>query len=220
MNNLKYIVQISQHFHILKSIDNFEKLTKYTIPLDDDIGFLLPACKLHFHNDKLISLLAEWRSKNSFAFPTKFKITKESTINWLENIVYKNEARILFFVLNSHRVPIGHLGYANCINDNNFMEIDNVVRGVKEGDSGIMTYAMKSLLKWGLDNFSPARIYLRVFSDNEHAITFYRKLGFIDLRLIPLYRFKKPGVEYFESIEAETRKDPDKFYLEMVYKNL
>lgn len=195
------------------------KLSKYTIPLENNLGFLLPACKLHFRNKKLISLLAEWRSKNSFAFPTRFKITNKGTINWLENNVYKNEGRILFFVLDDSKVPVGHLGYANCINDDKFMEIDNVVRGVKKGNNGIMTSAMKSLLKWGLDSFSPSRIYLRVFSDNEHAISFYRKLGFLDSRVIPLYKFEKPGLEYYEPIDGETTKNPEKYYLEMIYKN-
>src|SRR5437868_5263375 len=77
------------------------------------------------------------------------------------------------------------------------LEMDNIVRGVKAGEPGIMAHAMVTLMDWAEEKLGPREIYLRVFENNAHAISFYEKLGFIRDRLLPLTKHRDgPNVSY------------------------
>ena len=43
-----------------------------------------------------------------------------------------------------------------------------------------MAAAMRAAIDWMEEQFLAERIYLRVLDDNQHAIQFYRKLGFVE----------------------------------------
>ena len=183
---VEFTAKITQRFHLIKSIESKNKIQKYIIPIPGSPAYLEPICKFHSNDGVAVKLLTDWRRDNSFAFPSEFNITEEGTLHWMDNILFENQGRILFFVVNSKNQPVGHLGFSNCLNDDKSMEIDNVVRGIKNTDAGIMTVSMVELIKWAKLQFNPARIYLRVFSTNQHAIIFYQKLGFYNDGLIPL----------------------------------
>lgn len=165
-------------------------------PVYDDTGlliaFLKPLTKSTINNSKEIKLLAKWREENSFAFPTKFKVTLEGTKKWTKGLI-KDPTRILFFIEMNAKTNtlVGHMGLYTFNFKENSCEIDNVVRGVKSIHKGVMSLSLNSLINWSLQNLSPKKIYLKVISDNRHAIKFYLKNGFKKVGLIKIEDSKK-----------------------------
>lgn len=215
-SNKIYRDNIKQVFSFLKSTDRYHELWVRSIPLLNQKGYLLPVCNLHLNDDALIEKLTLWRDTNSFAYPSQFKVTFAGTKSWLQSKLLEVEDRILFLVIDSLGNIIGHLGFANGYNDTFSLEIDNVVRGCKEGCKGIMTDALLTLIHWAEENIWPDEIFLRVFNDNAHAVQFYTKTGFGKDVLIPLQRTEKNGDVFYQAITVNNIQ-PDKHFLRMVY---
>jgi perosamine synthetase len=213
-----YQQAVRKAFSFLKGTSRLDDLFARSLSLPEGRGYLVPVCELHAGDETLIALLSRWREENAFAYPTQFKVTRAGTAAWLRGRLLDAEDRLLFLVLDPFGRPVGHLGYANCLNDGGEAEIDNVVRGDKAACPGIMGAAMQAVLDWAVENLGPRIIFLRVFSDNEHAVGFYRRLGFRDDGLIPLRRQEAEGtVSFVPRGEGDTR-PPDRQFLRMVYK--
>lgn len=211
---------VRKNFSFLKHTSRLDDLWAKSIPLDRDNGYLIPVCELHTTDANLIAKLARWRAENTVAYPSQFPVTIEGTANWLRSRLLDAEDRLLFLVLDKHGDAIGHLGYASSVNDQCEMEIDNVVRGVKDTkviQPGIMSLAMISVLSWAEKLIGPQQIYLRVFSDNEHAINFYRKLGFKDDAMLPLRKHVEGNAFYYRPVTQDDSAEPDKHFLKMIY---
>ena len=212
-----YKQAVRKNFSFMKQTTKLDDLFSKSIPLTDSQGFLVALCELHTEDEHLIAKLAQWRTDNAQAYPTQFPVTIAGTTSWLRSKLLDVEARILFLVLDMYGNPIGHLGFANAINDRREMEIDNVVRGIKDVHPGIMRDAMLVLLNWAQETIGPQVIYLQVMNDNMHAIEFYRKLGFKDDQKSPLRRYQEgESIEYRPLVEGDTG-EPDKYFLRMVY---
>lgn len=220
MNQFKQ--RVHNIFLIIKRGEYNEKLPPQ-FPIYDTMGneyaFLRPLTEKTLYNFSFITLLARWRSENSLAFPTQFKITTEGTKNWLQNAVLKNPSRMLFFIGNNERKIklIGHIGLATFNFRDHSCEIDNVVRGEKNYLKGVMTYALKTLVKWTQNVLLVKKIYLRVFSDNTHAITFYKKCGFVEHSLVPLHKVSTPHLCVWK--EDKKLKKAEKYFLKMILPN-
>ena len=93
--------------------------------------------------------------------------------------------------------------------------MDNIVRGVKEGEPGIMTRAMVTLLDWAEEKLGPREIYLRVFEENSHAVAFYEKLGFARDKLLPLTKHQDRANVHYQPSAAGAK--PDTHFVRMVY---
>jgi len=178
----------------IKNNPNFE------IPLyqnGSSIGYLAPVKK----SALVVDILKEWRERNQYAFPTVFKVTLEGTEKWLEEQVMNREDRILFMVKNKKESYVGHLGLSSFDYEDTSCEIDNVIRGKSE-TKGIMTSAHYGLTDWAFSNLDLRRLTLRVFSDNEKAVSLYSRCGFRKLKDIPLKKVKKDEENWaFEEIE-------------------
>lgn len=174
-----YQAAVRKHFSFLKETTALDDLFAKSILLDGGAGYLLPVCELHTGDAALLSLFSEWWADNA-ALPGQLPITEAGQANWLRANVLDVEDRLLFLVVDRFGKPVGHLGFGNCLNERGEMEIDNGVRGVRDASPGLMTKAMEALLTWANDVVGPAAIFLRVFPDDEHAIAFSRRLGFID----------------------------------------
>ncbi len=207
---------IRKEFAFLKSTDSIAHLHAHSIVIGDGDGLLVPVCELHADDDALIATLSEWRRDNYFAFPTQFPVTDEGTKRWLRAGVLKAEDRMLFLVCDRHGRPAGHLGFANALAGDRQMEIDNVVRGDKQAQPGLMSAAMEALIGWGEEMFCPREIHLRVFEDNERAVAFYERLGFVRCGAIALRCEERPGgVVAFVPV-SETG-DVDRWFLRMCH---
>ena len=213
-----YQQTVRQEFAFLKQTTQLDDLYAKSIPLPRNTGFLLPVCELHAMDETLIARLSQWRSDNAFAFPTQFPVTLAGTARWLRHNLLDAEDRLLFLVLDAYGAPVGHLGFANALNEACELEVDNVIRGVKNSNSGIMSLAMQALLDWGEEHLLPKTISLRVFSDNDHASNFYRRIGFVDRDHQPLRRHVDADSIVYQSPAKDDMAPPDKEFLRMVYK--
>jgi len=208
---------VKKTFSFLKNTTRLDDLFAKGIPLKNDEGFLVPISELHAADNLLIKDMSKWRSDNSFAYPTQFTVTEEGTKKWFRFQVLDNPSRILFLLLDKFGNRIGHLGYANCLNDDGEMEIDNVVRGVSNVCPGIMTNAMQVLLDWADEKLLPRKIYLKVLDDNKKAISFYEKLGFKPDEKIPLCKKESDDKIEFVPLGKGDNATPDKYFLKMIY---
>jgi perosamine synthetase len=207
-----YRAAVRAEFAFMKSAATLEELAARSIPLADGAGMLVPVCELHAGDERLIGLLGSWRDESAFAFPTQFPVTRDGTATWLRRGLLDVPDRILFLVQDRFGHTVGHLGFAAADNPDRSLEVDNVVRGEKAVQPGLMGVALEGLLAWGEDCFRPARIHLRVFADNEHAIGFYRRLGFRDTARSPLRReVDGEAVRYIPSDDARA----DRWFLGM-----
>lgn len=213
----EYNKRVRKNFSILKDIYRLDILFSKCIPLDNDRGFLLPVCKLHATDKSLIEQFSTWRSENSFAFFSQFKVTISGTSNWLQSQIINRRDRILFLLIDKYGNSIGHLGFTNSINDKEEMEIDSVLRGVKGVKKGIMSNAVNALINWAQEIIMPRIIFLRVFSDNEKAIKFYKGVGFKIDEKIPLRKCVEHDRIAYKPSEEDGNKEPDKFALRMIY---
>lgn len=195
-----YRKSVEENFRFLKQCTRLDQLLVSGLLLPLSGGYLVPVCELHANDSALIALLSQWRRDNSFAYPSQFQVTDEGTASWLRSKLLDVPDRLLFLVLNRFGTPIGHLGLANCLNDSCEVEIDNVVRGDKHDNLGIMSEAMRVLIRWTEETIAPNSIFLRVFKDNDHAISFYQKLGFLVELEIPycLATSGRPGPCWIE----------------------
>lgn len=208
---------VRKNFAFLKQTTRLDDLFAKCIVLSEDQGYLVPVCELHAADDQLISKLADWRHENAFAYPTRFPVTAVGTKSWLRSKLLDVEDRILFLVLDHHGNPVGHLGFADCINGEAEMEIDNVVRGEKEVEPGIMRNAMEALINWAEEVIGPRSIYLRVLRTNDHAIQFYRRLGWTDGQLTPLRRYEEGERIEYRTLAEDDHNEPDDYFLHMAY---
>lgn len=208
---------VRQNFQFLKQTNDMVELYARSIPLADNYGFLLPLCELHADDGKVIEMLAKWRQENYFAYPTRFPVTLDGTRNWIRSRVLDTDDRILFLVVNRHGQPVGHMGFANAVNDLYELEADNIVRGVSSDSSGIMGKALQAMLDWGEEKLGAEMICLRVLDDNPRAIEFYKKNGFVRDGLIPLRRIVKGQTEGYAPIHSDDTAPADKHFIHMVY---
>ena len=197
------------------------------IPLSDEVsiaiqekgelkGFLIPVgIDYKKRYPQFIDLVYKWREENPIGFANRFKGSREKTENWFDNVLLPRKDRILFFVSTIQGQLIGHLGYSNFNYEKQSAEIDNVVRGVKGAEKGLMTKAMQTILLWGKKKLRLKEITLRVLDDNPHAVTFYERIGFKEINRIPLYRIEHDGmIEWLDLDEHEERK-PEKHFIVM-----
>lgn len=159
-----------EKYHTFKCIPIYNKddLKGYLTPITKDFKSIMP------YSSKLLAL---WRNENPFMTVDPFLATEESTQNWIENLIINRDDRILFLVTSLRGKKIGHMGYSTFDFDKKSCEVDAVLRGVKD-NPGIMSDALQALIYFGKNTLKLDNIFLRVFSDNYHAIKFYENNGF------------------------------------------
>jgi perosamine synthetase len=211
-----YCNAAARSFDFFKRTTQLDDLYAKSIRLADGAGFLLPTCDLHLNDDALIADLTHWRNTDVAAYPSQFVATPASTQAWLRDRVLAAQDRMLFLVVNRFGRVVGHLGFANAINEECVLEMDNIVRGVKTGDAGIMTKAMVALINWAEEKLGPREIYLRVFETNRHAVAFYEKLGFVRDKLLPLTKHQDGANVSYKP--TTTNEKPDTHFVRMTYR--
>ncbi|MBI1832511.1 MAG: GNAT family N-acetyltransferase [Planctomycetes bacterium] len=210
-----YCNAVARNFEFFKRTTQLDDLYAKALRLPDG-GYLVPTCDLHIDDDALIADLTSWRNADVAAYPSQFVATPQSTKAWLRDRVLAAPDRMLFLVVNKFGRAVGHMGFASAINDDASLEMDNIVRGVKTGDPGIMRRGMVALIDWAEEKLGPREIYLRVFETNTHAIAFYEKLGFVRDRLLPLTKHQSgDNVNFKASADGET---PDTHFVRMSYR--
>lgn len=206
--------EITTSFHKLKL--NQPCRLSPIIPIQKDaliVGYLRIVSKVSLKDPREIRLLAAWRRKYARWFPSQFRVTFKGTRKWVQEQLLEKEDRILFMIEDLNKLPIGHIGLYRFNFDERFCEIDNVIRGRKYLP-GIMTAALNTLCAWGFSELKLKSMYLRVFADNEKAVTFYRRGGFTKVEKIPLKKIVTKGAIVWKEIETDTEK-AQRYFLQM-----
>jgi RimJ/RimL family protein N-acetyltransferase len=202
---------VLREFAALKSIDRFDDAVFRSLRLPNGRGYLLCVSELHAEDDITIDTLSRFRAGVT-TFPGTFRVTNEGTKRWLRAGLLDVPDRILFFVLGRTGQVVGHLGFAHADNTERRMELDNVIRGVAGIQPGLMADATERLIEWANATFSPAEIHLRVLDDNDRAIAFYGRLGFVRSGSEPLRRQESNGEVRYVPLPTSDRGRPDRFY--------
>ena len=208
---------VRRQFALLKQTAALDELMAKSLRLPKTDGWLVPVCKLHADDPKMIARFSAWRKENALAYPTQFPVTDSGTAGWLKDRLLAVEDRILFLVLDRHGAPVGHIGFANAFDGEGTLEADNIVRGVQEAPKGIMSEAIRVMLDWAEEKLRPQEIFLRVFNDNQHAIEFYKRLGFVEGPLLPLRRNEHNETIAYTPLSPNDTAPPDKHFLRMTY---
>jgi RimJ/RimL family protein N-acetyltransferase len=211
-----YQARIRTQFATLKSITRYDDLLASSIRLKDNSGYLLCVSELHCEDDDVIRLFAKWREE-AVTFHNKFRVTFDGTKLWVRKLLLDVPDRILFLVLDRFGHPIGHLGFANALNNECCMEFDNVVRGVPKTKPRIMSLATQAILEWAQQTFEPRGFYLRTLDNNLHAIQFYERMGFRRVGQQGLRRIQSDdGFNHIPIPEGDTN-PPDRYFVRMNY---
>lgn len=137
-------------------------------------------------NLELMALLGKWRKENEEWFPAQFNVTLEGTCKWFINGVIGTEDRLLFLIKVADEY-IGHVGLFRFNFEKKTCEIDNILRGVSKYP-GIMESAIHHMMNWGKDTLGLKGYTLQTSSDNERALTLYKKMGFVEIQKEPLIK--------------------------------
>lgn len=217
MNNQHYQEKVTNLLHQIK-VNTIEGEHPYTINLGE-FGELVAVTMNDSENQRSIALLAQWREKSQSWFPSQFKVTLEGTKKWtVEQLMNKND-RLLFWVMgkdeNNRPIPIGHVGLYRFLYDEKACELDNIIRGVDNKISGIMTAACRRLMAWCFTELEMETLYLRVVSDNDRAIRMYEKLGYREIQRVPLRFEQKDGESFWKEVTDSPYLEIKRYFVTM-----
>lgn len=155
------------------------------IPGNDSnpVGYLVPIGAFFYGNQNIIKSMGAWRAAHQYAYPSRFQVTDAGTEKWLKAAVIDNQNRLLFLIQDANGKNLGHIGLLKL--DEVRCEIDNVLRG--ESDSpGIVSAALAELEKFAYEELGLENLELRVIETNTHAVQFYLKHGYKEIKKIGL----------------------------------
>ena len=167
----------------------------------------------------LCFLLSKWRIENPTISTGTFEVSEERTKKWLINLVLNRDDRMIFMIHGLDGKPLGHIGYTNIDYKKNTVELDSVLRGEKNILRGLMSRCVNRIIKFGIQELKFSEIDLSVFSDNIHAVNFYKKLNFQIIKKTPLIKIIKEDEIKYEIAKENNNKKIEKYYLNMRYQN-
>lgn len=168
-------------------------------------AFLRPvATRKELLNPEDVRMLTEWRNRFVQAFLTEFQATESRTARWLTEVVGQAEGKILFMLDDLNGRTFGYMGL-DMNWEQAYGEADAIVRGA-EAAPGTMKLALQTLLSWARGPLGLRELGVRVRSDNT-ALEFYRKVGFQEIRRVPLRRVEEPQmIRWVEDMSLESSK--------------
>jgi RimJ/RimL family protein N-acetyltransferase len=149
---------------------------------------LVPLTLDHCDDMAIVEILAAWREKHAWWFPAQFKVTVEGTARWLRNGVVETPDRLLFMV-SVNETYLGHVGLFRFEFEERTCEIDNIVRG-EPGYPGLIGDAIANMMRWGSNRLGLKGYTLQTFSDNERSLSLYGRLGFREVKRVPLLKIE------------------------------
>jgi RimJ/RimL family protein N-acetyltransferase len=157
------------------------------------IGTLRPlACRPDRLDPADVRRISEWRNKFVTHFMTEFQANDERTARWLTDFVGPSDRKILFMVDLPDGQTIGQIGIDFIDWETGYGEADAIIRG-GEAPKGLMKDALRTALSWSIAQLGLSSLGVRVRSDNS-ALEFYRKVGFVEQKRVPMRRTEEPGM--------------------------
>ncbi len=161
--------------HILKDGENH-----FSIPIYSDekkeLGSLVLIDKNLVNDQIIIDALTRWRQKYMKFFLTQFNATSDRTKSWLSQTIIPAYDRLFFLIYDDQKQLIGNFGLCNISSTQ--VELDNLIRGEKGGDTRLIYYSEIALLSWVYLSLDVPRANLHVFSNNLKTISLHESVGF------------------------------------------
>jgi len=150
---------------------------------NERIGSLRPL-DCHLADDEgVVNSLTVWRRRFGRFFFTQFEPTDERTKSWLNNVVLKDDTRLLFLVKDAAGRPVGNLGACSITGES--AELDNFIRGERGGDPKLMLLSGLSLVGWIYGALNIEKIHARVIANNFRTLSVYEATGCFDRGEVP-----------------------------------
>lgn len=194
MNDYKKFISDIIHENINISIEITDSQNNY-------LGHLEPITLSILKNTEIITKLTEWRNRAKQYFLTQFNANPKRTKRWLEEVVLKDNSRLLFLIYSPIKL-IGNYGFKGLTVAS--VEIDNLIRGESGGHPRLIYYTEIALVKWLFTTFQVKRIYGFVLAGNFIVLNLHKSVGFRLTELVPLRK-----KEFQEEIRLDMGKPGD-----------
>ena len=195
-------------FH--ERLEEIKKLGKHgftSIKIDEIIVTLTPIDD----SDETVKLITEWRKKYANNFLTKFPVTEERTKKWIQDQTIKNPDRIQFLIIYNEKI-IGQYGISQYKEDENSVEPDYAIKGVRIKSPLMMEKIEKALMKWMFEDLNLSLLRMRLFSDNAKSLNWHEKCGMITVDVLPLKRiFTDDGWKWESTIMKNEEDFPERY---------
>ena len=142
---------------------------------DVEVGFLKPLDRHLANNEEIVNSLTNWRRRFNRFFFTQFEATSERTRTWLNDVVIKDDTRLLFLITDATNKLIGQIGACNINGDS--AELDNVIRGQRGGGPNLVLLSGMSLIGWIYGVLNIKKINARVLANNFRTLAVYEATG-------------------------------------------
>ena len=166
-------------FDFMKNARNLQQLGASAIDfmVGEEQFLLVPVGEAHTDSAQVVSELLELRL--SAKFPGDASLSQEGTKSWLKKSLLAVPEKILFLVTDPVGHVHGHIGVWMRISGS--FEIDNVIKSPSSTVKGLFSEATKALGDWLNANFLIEDVFVRVDQSLDHAVSFYKSLGFQEL---------------------------------------
>lgn len=157
------------------------------------IASLKMVTKEDIENPVLVQKITDWREKNAECFLSVFKPSFDRTYLWLKDSLLPSRNRVLFSIHTLDDTFVGHIG---AILREDYIEYDYFIRGEQVAVKEFSLIVAKRFLKWICEETGIGIIKGNVRSDNDKALDFHARTGFVVNKKIPLQKIEISDTEY------------------------
>ena len=175
--DLVYQKSITKLFTFLKSKNNIRDAYLNSITVEE-LGLLLPFCKCHLKNNEIISKIINWEIGIDSLGYNKKSNPKDYSKNWFEKSILNRDDILLFLCSDDADKIIGCLGFKNCHNDENLMQVFLFAENSQTLDSYLFTKALESMIEWARKSINCSGFFIESLENDQSIINFYKKNGF------------------------------------------
>lgn len=150
---------------------------------DNIIGYLELLSEIDIDNPDLVEKFTNWRRKHMRCFLTWFEPTNVRTKKWLKDVIFKEEDRIFFKIIDTNNELIGHVG---AIHRKDYIEYDNLIREGEVNIKGYAYFVAMTFMKWLFSISDTDFILGNCISSNLKALRLHEKTGFRICNKTPL----------------------------------
>lgn len=198
------------------SVFDKNKLKKKTLinKKNEYVCDLIPLNNSFVLNHLIVDLFVKWRNKYMKYFKTQFLAEHEQTKLWINKSIKKSDS--VLFLIQFNGKPVGHFGLNNI--SKNFVELDNAIRGEREGPIDLFYHIEKYLIDISFNFIGTNNVKAKVLSNNFLALKMHENIGFQIKSETPLKFIK--NFNYSEYIECSKEDSNVEIkYVELILNN-
>ncbi|MFM8154871.1 MAG: GNAT family N-acetyltransferase [Actinomycetes bacterium] len=148
----------------------------------------------------LLEIFVTWRRHSREKFFARFAESRPSMERYLRGVC-QDPFRVLFLIEDQNLLPLGHIGLKAL--DSSTPEIDAVMVNPNARAKGVMSWALEQCVLSLGSLAHVSNVKLDVLSNNEQAISLYRKCGFVHASSRSLRLVQGEGFEVLTPCDPE-----------------